>query len=124
MSVVPFRPITKEQAAEILGASVRTIENYVSDNLMPAPVAIGRRVYWHPDIFYSWLDGHLRGATSTQNEVKNATDVGIQTSPRSDAPISSTKRKSVTQVPGTVGTKALSRAAAKSKALIEQLCND
>lgn len=68
----PFHPITKERAAEILSVSKRTIENWVADGTMPTPTTIGRRVYWHPDVFFTWLNhklGHLEnaltGASST-----------------------------------------------------------
>lgn len=59
-SSTQYLPLTKEKAAEILGVSKRTIENWVADGRMPAPhSAGGRRVYWHPDVFYRWLDGRL-----------------------------------------------------------------
>ncbi|MFX1734998.1 hypothetical protein PXJ20_00010 [Paraburkholderia sp. A1RI_3L] len=55
MSTTPFTPITKENAAHILSVSVRTVDHYVQDGRMPAPVHLGRRAYWHPDVFYGWL---------------------------------------------------------------------
>lgn len=54
--VTSFHPITKEAAAGILSVSKRTIENLVAKGEMPPPISIGRRVYWHPDAFYSWLN--------------------------------------------------------------------
>lgn len=56
----PFRPLTKEAIAEVLSVSPRTIEHWVDQELMPPPASIGNRVFWHPDIFYSWLDQRLR----------------------------------------------------------------
>ncbi len=50
--VTPYQPITKEQAAEILSVSKRTIDNWIADSTLPPPTAIGRRVYWHPTTFY------------------------------------------------------------------------
>lgn len=55
MSTTPFTPITKEQAAQILAVSVRTIDHHVRDGRMPPPVHLGRRAYWRPDVFYAWL---------------------------------------------------------------------
>lgn len=55
-------PITKEMAAGIMSVSKRTIENWIADGTLPAPRAIGRRVYWHPDIFRKWLDSKLPGS--------------------------------------------------------------
>ena len=61
MSAPPIQPITKEAAAKILTVSKRTIENWIADGSLLAPTSIGRRVYWHPDDFYSWLNQKLRG---------------------------------------------------------------
>lgn len=62
-----YQPLTKEKAAEILGVSKRTIENWVADGRMPAPhSAGGRRVYWHPDVFYRWLDARLHQDACSQ----------------------------------------------------------
>jgi hypothetical protein len=65
MSVSQFEPITKERAAAILGVSIRTIENHVRDKVMPAPVPLGGRVFWHPDIFFQWLHDALRSKSVT-----------------------------------------------------------
>ena len=54
-----YQPITKERAAEILGVSKRTIDNFLADSTLPRPTYIGRRVYWHPTVFYGWLDARL-----------------------------------------------------------------
>lgn len=56
---VPYTPITKEAAASILSVSKRTIDNWLADGTIVEPCAIGRRVYWHPDIFYKWLNERL-----------------------------------------------------------------
>jgi excisionase family DNA binding protein len=57
---VPFVPLTKEDVAEALGITPRTIENWVDQGHMPAPACIGNRLYWHPELFYGWLDQRLR----------------------------------------------------------------
>lgn len=51
----PFEPITKEQARALLRVSIRTLDYWVQLGELPAPVKIGRRCYWHPDVFYPWL---------------------------------------------------------------------
>ncbi len=58
-----FTPLTKEDVADVLGVSLRTIENWVASEVFPAPASIGGRVFWHPDVFYSWLDHRLRSGT-------------------------------------------------------------
>lgn len=62
MTFTAFKPITRENAADILGVSIRTIDNFIRDGQMPTPATLGlsRRVYWHPEIFYGWLDTILR----------------------------------------------------------------
>ncbi|CAJ4113044.1 Helix-turn-helix domain [Burkholderia pseudomallei] len=60
MSTAAFMPLNKQDVAQILGVSIRTVENFVSRGRMPAPAHIGARVLWHPDVFYTWLDQALR----------------------------------------------------------------
>jgi len=57
--VSPYQPITKEDAARILSVSKRTIDNWLADGTIVQPKSIGRRLYWHPDVFYAWLDERL-----------------------------------------------------------------
>lgn len=64
MSVSPFTPMTKEDVAQVLGVSIRTIENLVKAGMMPPPGRIGGRVLWHPGVFYEWLDKELRASCS------------------------------------------------------------
>lgn len=52
----PYKPITKEVAADLLTVSKRTIDNWIADGTLPMPTSIGRRVYWHPDVFREWQD--------------------------------------------------------------------
>jgi predicted DNA-binding transcriptional regulator AlpA len=57
-----FRPLTKDDVADVLGVSLRTVENWVNDGTLVAPGKIGNRVYWHPRTFYEWLDRTLTAA--------------------------------------------------------------
>jgi DNA-binding transcriptional MerR regulator len=59
--MTPFKPLTKEDLAELLCVCTKTISNYVADGLLPPPVALGRKMYWHPDVFFSHLDTFLKG---------------------------------------------------------------
>lgn len=54
-----FKPITKLDAATILGVCSKSITNYINQGLLPKPVSIGRRIFWHPDVFYGHLRAHL-----------------------------------------------------------------
>jgi predicted DNA-binding transcriptional regulator AlpA len=52
-------PITKAKAAEILSVSPRTIDNLMASRTLPPHSYIGRKVYWHPDTFFAWLNNTL-----------------------------------------------------------------
>ncbi|MCU4119731.1 helix-turn-helix transcriptional regulator [Variovorax sp. N23] len=56
----PFKPLTKEDVAEVFRVTPRTVENWVGQGLMPAPINVGNRVFWHPDVFWGWLNELLR----------------------------------------------------------------
>lgn len=58
----PFAPMSKEDVAAVLRCSDRTIEKMVKSRKMPAPTLLAGHVFWHPDVFYSWLDSELRGS--------------------------------------------------------------
>jgi excisionase family DNA binding protein len=59
MTGAEFHLLTKQDIAKLLRCSVRTIENLVNQGQIPAPVAVGRRVFWHTDRFFEWLDGRF-----------------------------------------------------------------
>lgn len=54
MNSNPFKPLEKEDVAAFFGVSIRTLEIWMRDSKVIEPVRIGRRVLWHPDVFYSW----------------------------------------------------------------------
>ena len=64
-----FVPLTKQVVADHLGISVRSVENWINEGIMPAPVKLGNRVYWHPDIFYGWLSNRLHEGAAVEHEV-------------------------------------------------------
>ena len=57
MSTAPFKPITREEAAEILSVSLTTLEAMIMSGVLPPPRKLGecRKLYWHPDILYGAL---------------------------------------------------------------------
>ena len=61
----PFSPLTKQDIAQVLNVTTRTIENWTAAGIVPAPTTLGGRVFWHPDTFYAWLDLRLREGAST-----------------------------------------------------------
>ena len=61
MTPTPFIPLTREAAAKVLDISLSSLDKMIADGVMPAPRTLGgRRLYWHPDVFYGWLSNGLR----------------------------------------------------------------
>lgn len=50
-----FRLLTKQDVCAVYGISVRCLEMWIKQGLVPAPVHIGGRRYWHPERFYADL---------------------------------------------------------------------
>lgn len=65
MSVAPFKPVTKADAAQVLGVCTKSIDNYIRDGLLPQPARFAGRDLWHPDDFYGFLSAKLRGGQAT-----------------------------------------------------------
>lgn len=64
----PFKPISKAAAAEVLGVSTKTIDNYIKAGLLPAPRPFGGRELWHPDVFYARLHNALMPLDAGQSD--------------------------------------------------------
>lgn len=67
-----FIPLTKQAVADILGISVRSVENWINEGILPAPAKLGGRVYWHPDVFYGWMSKRLQEPSDEGDEVPSA----------------------------------------------------
>lgn len=78
---IEFKPLTKEDVADVLGVSLRTVDNWVNDGTLIAPRKIGNRVYWHPRTFYAWLDQTL-SASATGEEPATPDTVASGQPPR------------------------------------------
>lgn len=65
MSVAPFKPVTKSDAAQVLGICTKSIDNYIRDGLLPQPARFAGRDLWHPDDFYGFLSAKLRSGQTT-----------------------------------------------------------
>lgn len=68
MSHAPFHPLFKEDVCSILRISVRTLENYINQGIIPVPQKALGHPMWHPDVFYPWLDCYLRTGNFSQND--------------------------------------------------------
>jgi len=55
-----FQPLSKSDVAEILGISIKCLDNWVNSGILLPPAKLGNKVYWHPDAFYEWLDAVFR----------------------------------------------------------------
>jgi excisionase family DNA binding protein len=81
-----FKPLTKEDVADVLGVSLRTVDNWVNDGTLIAPRKIGNRVYWHPRTFYTWLDQALSAPTAGEETATSDTAAGGQPPSATTAP--------------------------------------
>lgn len=70
--VAPFTPVSKEDAASLLRVTERCIEQWVERGEMPRWRKIGHRSYWHPDVFYGWLEARLKSDEGELAEVASA----------------------------------------------------
>lgn len=68
---LPFKPVSKADAAETLGVSTKTIDNYIKSGLLPAPRPFGGRELWHPDTFYGCLRDALMPASGIPSDVRS-----------------------------------------------------
>ena len=88
-----FKPLTKENVAEVLGFSLRTVENWVNDGTLIAPRKLGNRVYWHPSAFYEWLD-------LTLSAPENAVTTDLPSSHQTSQDVPKTRSKPARSTPG------------------------
>lgn len=66
MTTSAFTPLNKQAVADSLGISIRSVENWINDGILPAPAKLGNRVYWHPDVYYAWLSHRLKADPSDE----------------------------------------------------------
>jgi hypothetical protein len=67
--VQPFRPMTKADVAEVLGVCTKTVEAWERARIIPPGQRLGAFVFWHPHVFYAWLDKRLKGQEPTHDAV-------------------------------------------------------
>lgn len=70
----PFTPLSKQAVADLLDISIRSVENWINEGILPAPAKLGNRVFWHPDAFYGWLSLRLL-EPATEGQRPEATPV-------------------------------------------------
>lgn len=67
--VQPFRPMTKADVAEVLGVCTKTVEAWERARIIPPGQRLGAFVFWHPHVFYAWLDKRLKGEEPAHDAV-------------------------------------------------------
>ena len=67
--VQPFRPMTKADVAEVLGVCTKTVEAWERARIIPPGQRLGAFVFWHPLVFYAWLDRRLKGEAPAHDAV-------------------------------------------------------
>lgn len=94
-----FKPLTKDDIAELLGVSIRTVENWIVERVLPAPTKLGSRVYWHPRAFFDWLDRRLLegGQDLEPAQAGNATQAEATSQPLPSKPAKSKVKRPATE---------------------------
>lgn len=61
-----FKLVTKADAAAIFAVCTKSIDNYIKQGLLPAPVQFMSKEYWHPEEFTAFLDGLFKRSTEVE----------------------------------------------------------
>lgn len=61
--------LTKDEVAETLRVSVRTITDYIGKGLLPSPRKLGRRLLWSDAELFVWIDAMRKAEISTRASV-------------------------------------------------------
>lgn len=88
-----FKPLSKEDLADVLGVCTRTIDNWVNEGILPASTKLGGRAYWHPNTFYAWLDRRLLAEAAPVEVLKESANEPPSACTRSKACSKSSKAK-------------------------------
>jgi predicted DNA-binding transcriptional regulator AlpA len=113
----PFKPLSKNDVADVLGVSLRTLENWVNDGSLPAPAKLGNRCYWHPAVFYAWLERRLLGGGVTA-------DAGAPDAPHAQTSVpekANLEKSSARKGPSGNRVSALTRMRVKDQANLQSL---
>lgn len=79
--VQPFRPMTKADVADVLGVCTKTVEAWERACIIPPGQRLGAFVFWHPHVFYAWLDKRLKGEEPAHDAVAGAAAVPSTSEP-------------------------------------------
>ena len=55
-----FKLVTKADVAAIFGVCSKSIDNYIKQGELPAPVQFMSKEYWHPEEFKAFLDRRFK----------------------------------------------------------------
>ena len=103
-AIAAFKPLSKNDVADVLGVCLRTVENWVNEGDLPAPAKLGNRCYWHPTTFYAWLESRLLAGSASPT-----LDHGTVTDPSPD----DAQPEAAPQVPAVAAGKPKVRGAAR-----------
>lgn len=80
-----FKPLSKEDLADVLGVCIRTIDNWVNEGILPASTKLGGRAYWHPNTFYAWLHRRLLAEEALVEVLKESASEPLSSRTKSKA---------------------------------------
>ncbi len=117
-----FKPLSKRDVADVLGVCLRTIENWVNEGDLPAPVRLGNRCYWHPAAFYAWLERRLMaGPASPAAEGGAVSEPSRADEQQTSVPEASAPEATMPKVRSTVRLQSIERMRAKVAANLAAL---
>jgi hypothetical protein len=116
-----FKPLSRNDVADILGVTVRTIENHIASGVLPAPAAIGNRRYWHLDVFYAWLELALCEGGGSSSDVEPAQPAGLKETRPAAGPTPLSVAPGPKPARGRDKGAAVERARARDQALLREL---
>ena len=77
-----FRLLGKADVQAIFGISIRCLEKWIKQGLVPPPTCVGGRRYWHPETFYA----ELTRLVPPQGPVRTSAYAWPQASQRTQGP--------------------------------------
>jgi hypothetical protein len=109
--------VTKEIAAEVFSVSVKTIDNYIKDGLLPPPKRFVSKEYWHPDDFRTFLARTFQAAAEANDRAGAIDALPASATEEPAAPLGVRGRK----LESTKDTNPMVRQRARGKELLKRL---
>jgi hypothetical protein len=95
-----FKPLSRTDAADVLGISIRTLENWLNDGRLPKPTSIAGRRYWHPERFYGALEAMMQPEDANSEQSRPVTTPERAKPPKNEESAAGKRAKQAAQEKG------------------------